>query len=439
MIVNIRRAFFYSLLFTFTLLFSCTHKRYPQTSTGSKNAVVAEGNPYFLFISDIHLDITQKITDSTTDTGLDLWNSFKIKIDSILGSSNPPSFVICTGDLSGHDDCDGKCYLKGAQLQKRIAELNTTLTDLRTLVSKHKIPLFFAPGNNDAVAGDYYSFTSDKGQTPFTFAPDPQNPYPALNVSATGTTAPSLLSMPHPSMGYYSALALPGLRVIALNSVIFSNKYKAIDSVSQIDAGNEEMKWLAGQLKDAAAQQQKVYIAMHIPPGIDAYKFSRHKMPSTTWAVLPSAENSWLKIFLNLSAEYQTTIAGEFYGHTHMDELRLLYDSTGKNITEVAISTPGICPQHGNNPGFKTVSFNPQTMDITDFTTYYTTLPVMNQWGNNIYSFSSIFNNKAGLSIKDFIKTQNLQAVTKGINQIYTVMHGNPAYDISGGITVKAQ
>jgi sphingomyelin phosphodiesterase acid-like 3 len=437
MTTNMRRILFYFLLFILPFPFSCTHKRYAQSSVSSSVKSVTAKDPYFLFISDIHLGISQKITDSTADTGLDLWNSFKTKIDSILGSAQPPSFVICTGDLSGHDDCDGKCYLTGVQLQKRIAELKETLTDLRGLVAKHNIPLYYAPGNNDAVAGDYYSFTSDKGQTPFTFVPDAQNPYPALDVAVSGTTAPCLLSMPHPSMGYYSALALPGLRVIALNSVILNNKYKAIDSVPQVEAGNEEMEWLALQLKEASALNQKVYIAMHIPPGTDAYKLSHHKTPTAIWAALPSAENSWLKKFLRLTTEYQNTIAGIFYGHTHMDEFRLLYDSTGNNITEVAISCPGIAPGHGNNPGFKTVSFNPKTMAVTDFTTYYTTLPVTGAWGNNIYSFSSIFNNKQGLPIYDFLKTQSFGTIAKGANQIYTVQHGFPKYDITGGIQVK--
>ena len=421
-------------------IFSCTHKRYSQSSVNNNSKIITDDNKndaYFLFISDIHLDVSQTKTDSTTDTGMDLWNSFKTKIDSILGSNKPPAFVICTGDLPAHYKCDGSCYLTGNKLQKHNTELSTVFIDLRNLVSKYKIPLYYVPGNNDGIAGDYYSFANENQQTPFSLVPDAQNPYPALNVSGSGNIAPCMLSMPHPSIGYYSALAISGLRVIALNSVIFSNKYESIDGVAQVDAGNEEMNWLAGQLQDAKTKGQKVYIAMHIPPGTDAYKFDRNKTHYTTWAVLPSAEHSWLKTFLSLANEYQTTISGIFYGHTHMDELRLLYDSTGTNITEVAISTPGITPLHGNNPGFKTVSFNQATMTIDNFTTYYTTLPITGAWGNNAYSFSDVFNNKPGTDIYDFIKSQTPGTINKSINKIYTVMHGAPQYDTNSGMLVK--
>jgi sphingomyelin phosphodiesterase acid-like 3 len=424
------------------VVFSCTHKRYSQASVNNNKTIAATGNkatePYFLFISDIHLDISLKKTDSTTDTGMDLWNIFKIKIDSILGSPTPPAFVICTGDLPAHYKCDdGSCLLTGDKLQKHNNELSTVLTDLRNLVTKYKIPLYYIPGNNDALSGDYYSFANGNQQMPFSLAPDSHNPYPALNISATGDIAPYILSMPNPSMGYYSAFAIPGLRVIALNSVIFGNKYESVDGISQTDAGNQEMTWLTNQLNDAKNKGDKVYIAMHIPPGTDAYKFDRNKTPYTTWAVLPSAENSWLKTFLRLANDYQSTIAGILYGHTHMDELRLLYDSTGSHLTEVAISAPGITPQHGNNPGFKTVSFDPVSMALTNFTTYYTTLPVTGSWGNDTYSFSAIFNNKAGVSIYDFINLQSAADIKKGMDQIYTVMHGHPAYNITSGMLVN--
>ena len=423
-------------------IFSCAHKRYAQKTVDSdiKTVATASSNikqPYFLFISDIHLDIAKETTDSTTDTGLDLWKAFKTKIDSILGSSVPPAFVLCTGDLPAHYKCDTSCYLTGKKLQKHNDELSTVLTDLRNIVSKYKVPLYYVPGNNDGVSGDYYSFANGQQQTLFSLVPDPQNPYPALNVATTGTTAPYIISMPHSSMGYYAALAIPGLRIIALNSVILGNKYEPEDGVPQLNAGNEEMEWLGDQLKDAKAKGEKVYIAMHIPPGTDAYKFSHHKTPNTTWALLPSAENSWLKTFLGFAQDYQTTIAGIFYGHTHMDELRLLYDSTGSHVTEVAISAPGITPLHSNNPGFKTVSFDSVSKEPTDFTTYYTTLPVAATWGNSTYSFSTIFNSKPSSTIYDFLSSQNPDEINKNMDRIYTVINGDPAYDTNSGMIIK--
>jgi sphingomyelin phosphodiesterase acid-like 3 len=338
--------------------------------------------------------------------------------------------------LPAHYKCDTTCYLSGKKLQKHNAELSTALTDLRNITSRYKVPLYYVPGNNDGLAGDYYSFANSNQQTLFSLAQDSTNPYPALNISASKTHTPYIMSMPDPSLGYYSVLAILGLRIVVLNSVILGNKYEANDGVPQLDAGNEEMKWLSEQLKDAKAKDEKVYIAMHIPPGVDAYKFSHGKTPNTTWAILPSANDSWLKQFLSLAYTYQTSIAGIFYGHTHMDELRVLYDSTG-NLMEVAISAPGITPLHGNNPGFKTVSFDPVSMAPTDFTTYYTTLPAAKIWGNATYSFSDIFNNKAGNTIYNYMGLHTLNEIDSNMNRIYTVMHGYPLYKTNGGIVIK--
>jgi sphingomyelin phosphodiesterase acid-like 3 len=420
--------------------FSCSHNRYPQKTNSNVSAIQHSSEPYFLFISDIHLDIAVEHTDSSTDTGMDLWNIFKIKIDSVLSSANPPSFVLCTGDLPAHYKCNGSCLLTGDKLQKHNKELTIVLTDLRNLVSRYKIPLFYVPGNNDALSGDYYSFANGDGQTLFSLVPDIKNPYPALNtysaITGNFATTPYIVSMPDPKMGYYSVVALSGLRIIALNSVIWGNKYEPADNVSQVDAGNEEMNWLASQLQDAKTKGEKVYIAMHIPPGIDAYKFDQDKKPYTNWAILPSVENSWLKTFLRLTTAYQATICGIFYGHTHMDEMRLLYDSTGQNVTEVAISSPGITPQHGNNPGFKSVSFDSTSKKLLNFTTYYTNLPVAGSWGNQVYRFSSVFSCNEKY-IYDFVQAQSLETIDGEMRKIYTVMHGSPAYHTVNGIPIK--
>src|ERR1700739_3793933 len=86
------------VLFTF----SCTYHSYPQKTVGNSVSVQHSSQPYFLFISDIHLDISVEHTDSTTDTGMDLWKAFEDKLESIVDGKNPPAFVLCTGDLPGH-------------------------------------------------------------------------------------------------------------------------------------------------------------------------------------------------------------------------------------------------------------------------------------------------------------------------------------------------
>ena len=387
-------------------------------------------NPCFLFLSDIHLNTATDTTVYGSDTGMELWANFLQKADSILGADNAPKFVVYTGDLPAHYHCNTSCYLPTNERATHNQNLTIILTGLRNLASKHNTPFFYLPGNNDGLAGDYYSFSDEQQQTPFSLVPDSINPYPALNIRSGGTQAPCMLSNPHPTMGYYAARPVEGLRLLSLNSVICNSNFQPVDGTQQLNDGNTQMTWLADQLADAKAKKEKVYIAMHIPPGIDAYS------GKSMWIKLPGQNVSWLNTFLSLTTKYQATISGILYGHTHMDELRRLYDPTGKRITEVAISCPGVTPQHNNNPGFKTVTYDAISKELMDFTTYYTT-PASTSWGNNTYTFSSSFNSKPGYSIYQQLSGLTLNNITNSMNNIFTVKNGAPNYTTQTGIEVK--
>jgi hypothetical protein len=148
-----------------------------------------------------------------------------------------------------------------------------------------------------------------------------------------------------------------------------------------------------------------------------------------------STKQPWLTTFLRLNEQYASTVAGIFYGHTHLDEFRLLYDSTNSKITEVAISSPAVAPGHGNNPAFKTVEFNAVDKSITDFTTYYSNLKAT-VWGNGSYQFSNIFG-CAGTSILNCLQKKPLDEINKNMELIYTSMNGKPTYKTMSGVVVK--
>ena len=422
-----------SFIFVF-ILFIATGFIFPNNIAAQgppkKAQSITKKNPSFLFLSDIHLNTTTDTTAYGSDTGMELWANFLHKADSILGSDNAPRFVVYTGDLPAHYHCTPSCYLAPDERAIHNQNLTIILIGLRNLAVKHHTPFFYLPGNNDGLAGDYYSFADSLQQTPFSLVPDNTNPYPALNILPGSSNAPCMLSNPHPTMGYYAARPVKGLRLICLNTVIYDSYFQAVDGTNQLTDGNTQMAWLAAQLADAGAKKEKVYIAMHIPPGMNAYS------SKSMWVKLPGQKVSWLNTFLSLTAKYQATISGILYGHTHMDEVRRLYDPTGKRITEVAISCPGVTPQHNNNPGFKTVTYDAISKELMDFTTYYTT-PVSTSWGSNAYTFSSSFNSKPGNSIYQQLSGMTLTNITNRMNNIFTVKNGAPTYTIQTGIEVK--
>ena len=400
--------------------FSCSS---PTNSDETTPVDSTASNPVFLFLSDIHLNAYDSTTPAGEDTGMDLWANFLAKADSVIIATHP-GFIVYTGDLPAHYTCvDDNCYIPPAARDSHNTNLSTILDGLRALADRHHTPLFYLPGNNDGLAGDYYSFADEQQQTPLSLVQETTNPFPALNINS-GTTAPCMVANPHPAMGYYSALPVNGLRLIALNTVMFSHKYVSVDSTSADSDRVEQMNWIAAQLADAAANGQKVYIAMHIPPGLDAYS------GKDMW------HGSLCNEFLALTMQYQSTITGILYGHTHMDEVRRLYDTTGTAITEIGISCPGVTPLFGNNPGFKVVQYDSTSKELMDFTTYYTT-PLSQAWGTKSYTFSSTYGAAANTTLFQTLSTMPLTKVDSCMSTIFTVKNGAASYNTTSGIEVK--
>lgn len=321
--------------------------------TASNCMVFTAEDPSFLVLSDIHY--------GKGDTDESLWVNAQAEAQQLI-TKQKLKFVLLLGDLPAHG---GDATSRSNNVQKVLHDLSSSMT----------IPVYYIPGNNDALGGNYHSFTNANHQTPLSL--DSGKNWPTLNVSqscSAAASAPCTLDMGGgASFGYYSALPAANLRLIALNSVIFSDRYVSDDGVSQTDATNQELNWLDTQLSDAETQHQTAIVAMHIPFGLDAY--SDKSMWQSTDA---------LARFLSIISNHQAIIKGIYSGHTHMDEIRRLYD-TNKNLAALDISTPGITPDHANNPAMKTFAYDPNNFNLTDVFTYYTTTNQSSVW--QMYSF----------------------------------------------------
>lgn len=392
-------------------------------------------SPFILHVSDVHLNTASQTSAYGQDTGMGLWRALQAKLQSVIAGKTPPAFVIFTGDLPAHYKCGhAGCYLPPSERLSHNTNIAVLLEDLRSLVSKTKTPLFFVPGNNDGLAGDYFSFADARQDTALQLVPESRNPYPALNTAHRCGDPPCMLADPHPKMGYYSARPIHGLRLIGLNTVIWGATYWPVDGVSHRDAGSAQMLWLAEQLQQAAAAGEKVHLIMHIPPGVDAYAVSQGSKKPLMWASLPAPGMTWQDQFLGLMNHYAEQVTGIFYGHTHKDELRLIYDRTGTNVRQVAISSPGVTPLDSNNPGFKHVLFDPNSKEIIDFITYYTT-PTASSWGDSSYQFSKVYGCKPQ-PLRTCLAQQPLEQINTKMQTIYMVKNGAPGYPTAPGIPV---
>lgn len=414
----------------------------PQVTT------VTAGNPTFLLISDIHLNQaldtveTWKNTPQCSccghysDTGTALWTEAKSAIEAIVDPSNAsrPRFMVFLGDMPAHNE-------SGSKLKGNIA---TVLTDLRTIAQQNCIPLVYSPGNNDNLDGDYSAFTDSSGNITFTADTGDPSAWPLIvppSASCSGAAPATIANQDSIHLGYYSAYPLgksAKLRTITLNSVIFDQYYPGNDAHlhDQKSEAFGQLRWLEAQLKDAASAHEQVILTMHIPPGKSYYGGRGH----ANWA-----SNITNKKRQNFEARFGEIVTGAdniaalLYGHTHYDELKVI---EGGSAPFIALSCPGITPQHCNNPGFKVVTYDPTSFAPTGFTTHYADFSgSRSRVFDQAYTFATSYGTGSGPSIFAVIDSLHTNgddsSIEAGLCATYEVKDENAGgLDCSGLLSV---
>jgi predicted MPP superfamily phosphohydrolase len=317
-----------------------------------------------LIITDIHVNLASRHTmdispiKPSVENDLDLpsFNKTITRISENIknGSISRPNFILILGDLVGH---------VRTNTQEVIETEALVFNELKN--NFPKIPIFYVFGNNDSLLTDYGPFktnnTSEIYKSPYEIAQSKggwKNGFLSNGVlcQANKTNFPCILHM-EKEQGYYAAYLAPKLRLIALNSVIFSANRK---QVSKRDA-LEQLQWLQAELKAAQSSQESVLLAMHIPPGRNVYDDSLFWLPK---------EQS---IFLNTLTRYQPNILGLLVGHTHAEELKVIQNSSHSILTGVYF-TAALSTSHGNSPSVKTFYFcknKRSPWQLTNFETFH--------------------------------------------------------------------
>lgn len=118
---------------------------------------------------------------------------------------------------------------------------------------------------------------------------------------------------------------------------------------------NGQFEWLIKELQAAEDAGQRAWLISHIPPGLtDHFR-------------------DYSQYFDQIVQRYEATIAGLFYGHTHMDEFEIAYsDYNNRNwdtATAMAYIAPSMTPTSGP-PSFRVYEIDPVTYGVLDFTQY---------------------------------------------------------------------
>jgi sphingomyelin phosphodiesterase acid-like 3 len=268
-----------------------------------------------------------------------------------------PDFVLITGDFLGHDfpqlfqqqspDKSQQAYREF--VRKTLEFLTSSLQ--ATFPGK---PVFPALGNNDDFCGDYQI--------------QPRGPFLSMLSRVWEPLLggrPGTFAKTFPLGGFYSAPhpTTPKLRLVVLNTVFFSRKYKNACGDEGGDPGAFELGWLEGVLDAAARDGERVWLIDHVPPGIDVHStLGNGRCPSTPVPLWASDDTTG---FFQVIADNAGVVEAHFTGHIHMDEFRL--PPAGGFVH----GTPAVSPVYGNNPAFQVLSYERSSGALLDERAYF--------------------------------------------------------------------
>ena len=327
----------------------------------------------FLWLSDIHFDplatpaLVDKLAAAEPAQWADIlaggstkfpaygsdssWPLFSSVLSASAKTAPNAAFTIVTGDLlvhhfrehfdaiaTSHDDAAFRAFVRKS----------VEFVALQLKQRSPGKPVFVTLGNNDDECGDY--------------AIQPDGPYLHDTGKFVGDLAGLSNTDSYMQLGSYSVLnpAIKHQRIIVLNTVFFSPRYANRCGQSSADTGEQLLNWLAKELDSAKAHHEKVWLVYHIPPGVDGFATTHAKVPGTVTLLW---KGSYLNKFLALLDQYPGMVGANFAGHLHVDDFRVF----GQRIVVVA---PSVSPITGQNPTFRTVSFDPHG-NLKDQSTYY--------------------------------------------------------------------
>ncbi|MGB8193837.1 MAG: metallophosphoesterase [Chitinophagaceae bacterium] len=371
------------LLVVILLLFS-------QPPVNAQTTPQAKGT--FLSVSDLHFNpyFDQSLLDTLMKSDYTNWynifESSSIKTPNSYGSDANyplvksalqnmqqqlanPDFIIITGDFLRHRFRENyNSYFKNYP-DSFHAFTSKTIRFLAWMLDKHFPQTVILPvlGNNDAFCGDYEIAPKDAFLTMFAsaFAPLQRNNDAAMDSNFINQFSKG---------GYYtfSPKTAKTPKFIMLNTIFFSVNYEDTCAKQPVgDPGGEELKWLADTLSQANAANQPVWMAYHIPPGVDVFATLKNVSCSvSSSSVMTMWNDSANKTFLDLVRKNAPVIRAGFAGHTHMDDFRVVYDGLQQPVSFIHI-TPAVSPLFYNNPGFQRLTYDTVSWSLLNSETFY--------------------------------------------------------------------
>ncbi|XP_066507582.1 sphingomyelin phosphodiesterase [Hoplias malabaricus] len=239
-----------------------------------------------------------------------------------LAKAGPWDWVYWTGDIPAHN----------VWSQTRAQQLNE-LTTISRLIRKYlgpSVTVYPAVGNHESTPVNSFPppFVHGNRSSQWLYDTMAEEWTPWLPAGALETLKRG---------GFYSAQVQPGLRVVSLNMNFCARENFWLMVNSTDPAG--QLQWLINILQEAENKGEKVHIIGHIPPGL--------------------CLTSWSWNYYHIVNRYESTITGQFFGHTHLDEFQVFYDEeTMTRPVGVAYIAPSVTTYINLNPGYRVYHFD---------------------------------------------------------------------------------
>jgi sphingomyelin phosphodiesterase acid-like 3 len=294
--------------------------------------------------------------------------------------STSPDFIIYTGDFLAHRFNNTYKTLTGDDSTEGLQRfIDKTLTYIASRITYYypATPVYFCLGNNDTYEDDYQ--ITPGGQFLANSAIIFSNAFLKTNADK------NLFAATYPTSGHYQLFpgGNNGLRLLALNAVYLSqNASAAADAPA-----TAQLDWLEAALADAARTGDKVWVILHIPPGVDVFATLRaNANPPILDQVIPLIKEKHLSRFRSILASYSSTVRTIFAGHIHRDDFRLI---TSLDMVEHAavpvLVSPAISPVYGNQSGYKIFNYDQRDYSILDYEACYL------DFGDKIWKIGHLF------------------------------------------------
>ncbi|KAI1903453.1 hypothetical protein AGOR_G00027350 [Albula goreensis] len=234
-----------------------------------------------------------------------------------VAKAGPWDWVYWTGDIPAHN----------VWAQTRSQQLLELVTITR-LIQKHlgpNITVYPAVGNHESTPVNSFPppFVHGNRSSSWLYDTMAEEWAPWLPEQALQTLRRA---------GFYTVQIQPGLRLVSLNMNFCAreNFWLMVNSTDPAD----QLQWLVGILQEAENKGEKVHIIGHIPPGL--------------------CLKSWSWNYYHIINRYESTVTGQFFGHTHVDEFQMFYDEeTLTRPLGVAFIAPSVTTYINLNPGYR--------------------------------------------------------------------------------------